>query len=61
MAEGTFDAIIPRLPALRELGITALELMPVAQFPGTRNWGYGGVYLYAPQQSYGGPSGLHRW
>ncbi len=37
---GTFEAIIPRLSALRELGVTALELMPVAQFPGTRNWGY---------------------
>ncbi|MCC2643895.1 MAG: treZ [Nitrospira sp.] len=59
-AEGTFDAIIPRLPALRELGITALELMPVGQFPGTRNWGYDGVYLFAPQQSYGGPAGLQR-
>ncbi len=59
-AEGTFEAIIPRLPALRELGITAVELMPVGQFPGSRNWGYDGVYLYAPQQSYGGPSGLQR-
>ncbi|MBA3753885.1 MAG: malto-oligosyltrehalose trehalohydrolase [Nitrospira sp.] len=58
--EGTFDAIIPRLPALRELGITAIELMPVGQFPGTRNWGYDGVHLFAPQQSYGGPSGLQR-
>ena len=58
--EGTFDAIIPRLAALRDLGITALELMPVGQFPGERNWGYDGVSLYAPQQSYGGPSGLQR-
>lgn len=58
--EGTFEAIIPRLPTLRELGVTALELMPVAQFPGRRNWGYDGVYLYAPQQSYGGPHGLQR-
>jgi maltooligosyltrehalose trehalohydrolase len=56
--EGTFDAIIPRLDYLRDLGVTALELMPVAQFPGTRNWGYDGVYPYAPQASYGGPRGL---
>ncbi|MBV9125897.1 MAG: malto-oligosyltrehalose trehalohydrolase, partial [Planctomycetes bacterium] len=40
--EGTFDAVIPRLDSLRELGITAIELMPVAQFPGNRNWGYDG-------------------
>ncbi|MEP6957861.1 MAG: malto-oligosyltrehalose trehalohydrolase [Nitrospirota bacterium] len=58
--EGLFDSIIPRLPALRELGVTALELMPVGQFPGTRNWGYDGVHLSAPQQSYGGPHGLQR-
>ncbi len=58
--EGTFEAIIPRLESLRELGITALELMPVAQFPGTRNWGYDGVHLYAPQNSYGGPHGFQR-
>ncbi len=58
--EGTFDAVIPRLPALRELGITAVELMPVGQFPGRRNWGYDGVYIFAPQDSYGGPAGLQR-
>ena len=58
--EGTFDAIIPHLPALRDLGITALELMPVAQFPGTRNWGYDGAYPFAVQNSYGGPPGLKR-
>ena len=59
--EGTFDAIIPLLPYLRDqVGITALELMPVAQFPGTRNWGYDGAYLFAPQNSYGGPDGLKR-
>ena len=58
--EGTFDAIIPRLPALRELGITAVELMPIAQFSGARNWGYDGVHPYAPQHSYGGPHGLQR-
>ena len=57
---GTFDAIIPRLPVLRDLGVTALELMPIAQFPGTRNWGYDGVYPYAPHNSYGGPHGLQR-
>jgi len=70
--EGTFDAIIPRLKELRELGVTALEIMPVAQFPGNhppnqpshehdyRNWGYDGAYLYAVQNSYGGPEGLKR-
>lgn len=58
--EGTFDAVIPRLADLRELGINALELMPVAQFPGDRNWGYDGVYPYAVQHSYGGPFALKR-
>jgi maltooligosyltrehalose trehalohydrolase len=58
--EGTFDAIIPRLPALKSLGITAIEIMPVAQFPGSRNWGYDGVYAFAVQDSYGGPAGLKR-
>ena len=58
--EGTFDAIVARLPALAELGVTALELMPVAQFPGERNWGYDGVFPYAVQHSYGGPHGLKR-
>ena len=57
---GTFDAIIPRLAALRELGVTVIELMPIAQFPGERNWGYDGVQLYAPQNSYGGPDALKR-
>jgi len=59
--EGTFDAIIPRLRALKDLGVTAIELMPVAQFPGDRNWGYDGVYPYAVQASYGGPLGLKRF
>lgn len=59
-SEGTFDAVIPILPELKELGITTIELMPVAQFPGTRNWGYDGVYPYAVQNSYGGPEGLKR-
>jgi maltooligosyltrehalose trehalohydrolase len=58
--EGTFDAIISHLPRLREIGITAIELMPVAQFPGERNWGYDGAYPYAVQNSYGGPDGLRR-
>lgn len=58
--EGTFAAIIPRLPYLKELGITAIELMPVAQFPGGRNWGYDGVFPYAAQSSYGGPEELRR-
>ena len=56
--DGTFEAIIPRLPYLTDLGITAIELMPVAQFPGERNWGYDGTYPFAPQNSYGGPDGL---
>jgi maltooligosyltrehalose trehalohydrolase len=56
--EGTFDAIIPYLEEMKDLGITAVELMPVAQFPGDRNWGYDGVYPFAVQDSYGGPEGL---
>ena len=59
-AEGTFDAIISKLDDLKELGITAVELLPVAQFPGTRNWGYDGVYVGAAQNSYGGPRALKR-
>lgn len=58
--EGTFDAIVPRLSALAELGVTTLELMPVAPFPGERNWGYDGVHPHAVQESYGGPHGLKR-
>lgn len=56
--EGTFEAIIPRIPELLELGVNAIELMPVAQYPGERNWGYDGVYLYGVQYSYGGVNGL---
>jgi maltooligosyltrehalose trehalohydrolase len=56
--EGTFEAIIPKLPYLADLGVTAIELMPVAQFPGDRNWGYDGVFPYAAHASYGGPEGL---
>lgn len=58
--EGTFDALIPHLAGLVELGVTTIELMPVAQFPGARNWGYDGVYPFAPQNSYGGPQSLQR-
>jgi len=56
--EGTFAGVIPHLEYLVQLGITALEIMPVSQFPGERNWGYDGVNLFAPQNSYGGPDGL---
>ncbi len=58
--EGTFEGVISRLDYLCELGISALELMPVAQFPGERNWGYDGVCPFAPQNSYGGADGLKR-
>ena len=51
-------AVIPHLAELRELGATAVELMPVATFPGTRGWGYDGLYTYAPHFAYGGPRGL---
>jgi maltooligosyltrehalose trehalohydrolase len=58
--EGTFEALIPKLQGLRELGVTALELLPLASFPGSRNWGYDGVDLFAPHHTYGGPSGLRK-
>jgi len=58
--EGTFDAMMDKLDALQELGVTAVELLPVAQFPGARNWGYDGVYANAAQNSYGGPLALKR-
>ena len=58
--EGTFEGVIFHLDELNELGITAIELMPVAQFPGTRNWGYDGVYPFAVQNSYGGPEWLKK-
>jgi maltooligosyltrehalose trehalohydrolase len=58
--DGTFASAIEVLDDLVDLGFTALELMPIAQFPGERNWGYDGVFPYAPQNSYGGPSGLRR-
>lgn len=58
--EGAFDGVIPRLAGLRELGVTAIELMPVATFPGVRGWGYDGLYSFAPHPAYGGPAGLAR-
>jgi maltooligosyltrehalose trehalohydrolase len=58
--QGTFDAIIPHLDELKDLGITSIMIMPVAQFPGDRNWGYDGVYPFAVQNSYGGPQGFKR-
>ena len=57
-AEGTFAAAAQHLSELAELGITAIEIMPVAEFPGARGWGYDGVYLSAAQSSYGGPEEL---
>ncbi|WP_425517105.1 malto-oligosyltrehalose trehalohydrolase [Miltoncostaea marina] len=56
--EGTFRAAIDRLAGLRELGVTAIELLPVATFPGERNWGYDGLHTWAPHPVYGGPEGL---
>lgn len=58
--EGTFEGIVSKLNYLKELGINTIELMPVAQFPGARNWGYDGVYPFAVQQSYGGPEKLQQ-
>jgi maltooligosyltrehalose trehalohydrolase len=59
-AAGTFDAVVEHLPALAELGVTAIELMPVADGPGRRGWGYDGVYLWAAHEAYGGPDALQR-
>ncbi len=58
--EGTFQGVIDRLDYLKQLGVTIVEIMPVAAFPGVRNWGYDGVSPYAVQASYGGPDGLKR-
>ena len=58
--EGTFESAIPFLGELAELGVSAIEIMPVAEFPGERGWGYDGVYLSAAQSSYGGPAGLQK-
>ena len=58
--EGTFDAIVERLDHLKDVGITAIELLPIAQFSGQRGWGYDGVLLYCPHGVYGGAEGLKR-
>jgi len=58
--EGTFEGIAKKIDYLKDLGITAIEIMPVAQFPGSRNWGYDGVFPYAVQNTYGGPQGLQQ-
>jgi maltooligosyltrehalose trehalohydrolase len=58
---GTFDALVERLDEIAALGATAVEPMPVAEFPGHRNWGYDGVFLYAPESSYGGADGFRRF
>ncbi|MBC8068255.1 MAG: malto-oligosyltrehalose trehalohydrolase [Deltaproteobacteria bacterium] len=58
---GTFDAAIDELDRLVELGITAIEVMPVAQCPGARNWGYDGAFMFAVAHAYGGPDGLRRF
>ena len=58
--EGTFEAIISKLGHLEELGVNTIELMPISQFPGSRNWGYDGVYPFAAQDSYGGVEGLKK-
>jgi maltooligosyltrehalose trehalohydrolase len=58
--EGTFAGTTARLPHLRDLGVTAIELMPVAEFPGMRNWGYDGVAPFAPSRAYGTPDDLRR-
>lgn len=59
--EGTFDAAIARLADLAALGVTAVEVMPVAELPGGRNWGYDGAHLWAPQSTYGGPAAFARF
>src|SRR5690606_16912358 len=58
--EGTFEAVIGKIDHLKELGVNTLEIMPLSQFPGERNWGYDGVYPFAVQHSYGGPEGLKK-
>lgn len=58
--EGTFEGVISKLTELQDLGVNAIEIMPVAQFAGSRNWGYDGVYPFATQNSYGGPEGLKK-
>ena len=58
---GTFDSLIDELPRLQRLGVNAVEPLPVAEFPGGRNWGYDGVDLFAPSHVYGGPDALKRF
>jgi maltooligosyltrehalose trehalohydrolase len=58
--EGTFDGAIAHLPHLVDLGVDAIELLPVAEFSGNRGWGYDGADLFAPHHAYGGPDGLKR-
>jgi maltooligosyltrehalose trehalohydrolase len=58
--EGSLTAIIPHLDRLADLGVTTIELMPLAQFPGTRNWGYDGTFPFSPQNSYGSPQDLQK-
>jgi maltooligosyltrehalose trehalohydrolase len=59
--EGTFDGAVPHLAPLAELGVTAVEVMPIATFPGMRGWGYDGLYTSAPHEAYGGPEGFTRF
>ncbi|QHL86502.1 malto-oligosyltrehalose trehalohydrolase [Nibribacter ruber] len=59
--QGTFEGLEAKLDYLKELGVTAIEIMPVAQFPGDRNWGYDGVFPFAVQNSYGGPEAMQRF
>jgi maltooligosyltrehalose trehalohydrolase len=59
--EGTFAALIPHLNRLADLGVTMIELMPISQFPGGRNWGYDGVFPFAVQNSYGSPVDLQKF
>jgi maltooligosyltrehalose trehalohydrolase len=59
--EGTFDGALAHLDHLVDLGVTAVEVMPIAEFPGARNWGYDGVDLFAPHHAYGGPDGFKRF
>ncbi|MDO6430532.1 malto-oligosyltrehalose trehalohydrolase [Flavitalea sp. BT771] len=60
-AEGTFMAAVSLLDDLVATGVNAIELMPVCQFPGSRNWGYDGAFLYSVQNNYGGPEGLKKF
>jgi maltooligosyltrehalose trehalohydrolase len=59
--EGTLDSLIGQLPRLRVLGVSAIQLLPLAEFPGTRNWGYDGVDLFSVAHVYGGPDALRRF